>query len=87
MKKLLITLSFVFLTGCMTVPSSQKFPSTIDVLMEAPPELQETPVGASATEVFSVVIINYGTYHEVANKLKGWQEWYKTQKENYNSNK
>lgn len=87
MKNLLIAFSFVLLTGCVTVPSSQKFPNNIDVLMEAPPDLQETPTGASATEVFNVVIINYGTYYEVANKLKGWQEWYKTQKENYNSNK
>jgi hypothetical protein len=87
MKKLLVILGFLLLTGCVSVPSSQKFPNNIDVLMEAPPELQEVPAGASATEVFSVVIINYGTYYEVANKLKGWQEWYKTQKENYNSNK
>jgi hypothetical protein len=87
MKNLLIVLGFLMLTGCVSVPSSQKFPNTTDVLMEAPPELHEIPDGASATEVFSVVIINYGTYHEVANKLKGWQEWYKTQKENYNSNK
>ena len=87
MKNLLIVFSFVLLTGCVTVPSSQKFPSNIDVLMETPPELQETATGASATEVFSIVIINYGTYYEVANKLKGWQEWYRIQKENYNSNK
>ena len=55
--------------------------------MLPPPELQETPQGATATEVFSVVIINYGTYYEIANRLKGWQEWYETQKENYNLNK
>jgi hypothetical protein len=87
MKRILFALSFVLLTGCVTVPSSQKFPNNIDVLMQEPPELQEVTPGASATEVFNVVIINYGTYYEVANKLKGWQEWYRIQKENYNSNK
>jgi hypothetical protein len=87
MKKLLIALGVVLLTGCVSVPSSQKFPNNIDLLMLPPPELQETPQGATATEVFSVVIINYGTYYEIANRLKGWQEWYETQKENYNLNK
>lgn len=68
------------LSGCMSVPISQKFPNNIDVLMETPPQLQEVPPGASATEVFNTVIVNYGTYYEIANKLKGWQEWYLEQK-------
>ena len=87
MKKILIIFSVMFLFGCTNLTVKQKFPSVVETLMEPPPQLQETPKGASATEVFDVVIMNYGMYYEIANKLKGWQDWYELQKEIYNSNK
>ena len=40
---------------------------------------------ASAAEVFDIVIDNYGTYYEVADKLKGWQQWYVDQKKIFES--
>lgn len=33
-----------------------------------------------ASDLLSVVNENYGTYYEVAEQLKGWQEWYRKQK-------
>jgi len=33
-----------------------------------------------ASELLGTVIENYGTYYQVVEKLKGWQEWYKEQK-------
>ena len=36
-------------------------------------------------ELLTTVIENYGTYHEVVNRLKGWQEWYKEQKQIFES--
>lgn len=33
-----------------------------------------------ASELLDTVVVNYGTYYEVAEKLKGWQEWYRSQK-------
>jgi hypothetical protein len=36
-------------------------------------------------ELLTTVIENYGTYYEVVNKLKGWQEWYKEQKQIFES--
>jgi hypothetical protein len=39
-----------------------------------------TPSTVKASELLDTVIVNYGTYYEVAEKLKGWQEWYRSQK-------
>ena len=33
-----------------------------------------------ASELVTTVVENYGTYYQVVEKLKGWQEWYKSQK-------
>lgn len=33
-----------------------------------------------ASELLEAVVDNYGTCHETAEKLRGWQEWYSTQK-------
>lgn len=80
MKQLLIALCIVGLAGCQTVPVTQNFPKASDTLMTAPPSLKEIPAGASASAVFDTVVENYGTYNEVANQLRGWQQWYVDQK-------
>jgi len=36
-----------------------------------------------ASQVLEVVVDNYATCYEVRSKLKGWQEWYRTQKQIY----
>lgn len=77
--KLLIIIATVFLTAC-TVPVTQKFPNAPATLMTAPPELKEVPAGSSSSVVFETVIENYGTYYEIANRLRGWQQWYTEQK-------
>jgi hypothetical protein len=33
-----------------------------------------------ASELIGTVIENYGTYYQVVERLKGWQDWYRTQK-------
>ena len=85
MKHLLIALFAVSLAGCVTVPVTQNFPKATDTLMTAPPELKEIPAGATASTVFEVVVENYGTYNEVANQLRGWQQWYVDQKKIFES--
>lgn len=37
-----------------------------------------------ASELLGTVVENYGTYYQVVEKLKGWQEWYAAQKKIYN---
>ena len=78
--KTLIILGFsLLLIGC-TVPVKQKFPEAPDTLLAPPKDLKEVPTNASSSQVFEVVIENYGMYYETANLLKGWQDWYKIQK-------
>ena len=50
---------------------------------EVPSSTIDTIRGTSeikTAELLTTVIENYGTYHEVVNRLKGWQDWYKEQK-------
>jgi hypothetical protein len=39
-----------------------------------------TPSTVKASELLETVVDNYGACHENAEKLRGWQEWYRTQK-------
>jgi len=87
MKKLLIALCVFGLVGCVTVPVDQNFPKASDTLQTPPPALKEIPAGASASVIFDTVVENYGTYNEVANQLKGWQQWYVEQKKIFESAK
>ena len=84
--KLYLTLVIpLMLIGC-TVPVKQNFPEAPDTLMASPKELKEVPTNASSSQVFEIVIENYGTYYETVNLLKGWQDWYKIQKKNFDGN-
>jgi hypothetical protein len=85
MKRLLILICTIGLFGCTTVPVIQTFPKANDALMKPAPELKEVPNSSSASEIFGVVIENYGTYHEVANQLTSWQKWYSEQKKIFES--
>ena len=84
MKKLIPLL--LILSGCATVPVERHFP-------EAPVELQE-PCGKLQTidtpqvkfsDFLKVVTHNYTEYHVCAAKVKAWQDWYKSQKDNFDS--
>jgi hypothetical protein len=44
------------------------------------PSTDGTPSTVKASELLDTVVVNYGTYYEVAEKLKGWQDWYRSQK-------
>ena len=46
----------------------------------SPGSADGTPSTVKASELLDTVVVNYGTYYEVAEKLKGWQEWYRSQK-------
>lgn len=83
MKKFLLLLSIVALAGCSTtVPVKQKWPDVVTELQEKCPQLK-TIEGekVSITDMLKVVIENYTTYYQCANKVEGWNEWYTKQKE------
>lgn len=85
MKNYLALMPVLFLFGCVSVPVDQNFPKVPAALLVAPPDLKEVPENAQADQVFGIVIENYGTYHEVANELRGWQKWYIEQQKIFNS--
>ena len=85
MKRILITICLISLFGCTSVPVVQTFPKANDALMKPVPELKEIPYGSSASEIFDVVIQNYGTYNEIAVQLQSWQKWYTEQKKIFES--
>jgi hypothetical protein len=84
MKKLLILL---LLAGCSTtVPVTRKFPEVPDVLMVPCPPLSQIKEGTTKlSEVVGVVTDNYFEYHKCSDKNDLWMEWYKAQKEIFDS--
>lgn len=85
MKHYLAVIPVLVLFGCVSVPVEQNFPKAPDALLVAPPALKEVPENSQADQVFDVVIENYSSYHDVANRLRGWQQWYIEQRKIFNS--
>jgi hypothetical protein len=84
MKKLLILL---LLAGCSTtVPVARKFPEIPDVMMVPCPPLSQIKEGTTKlSEVIEVVTDNYFEYHKCSDKNDLWMEWFKAQKEIFDS--
>lgn len=86
MKKLLLLIPIVLLTGCLTTtPVKRNFPEVPQELMEACPDLKKTEQTEKLSEVIRVVTENYSQYHECRIKVDTWMEWYKTQKQIFES--
>ena len=50
-----------------------------------PESTDGTPSSVKASELIETVVDNYGACHENAERLRGWQEWYRTQKKIFES--
>jgi hypothetical protein len=86
MKYLLILTSSILLTGCLATPVKRTFPEAPQELMTACPELAMVAEGTTQlSEVLKTITENYSQYHECRVKNDLWIEWYKTQKEIFNS--
>ena len=86
MKYLLILASTILLSGCLATPVKRTFPETPSELLTSCPDLTKVADGtAQLSEVLKVVTENYSQYHECRIKNDLWIEWYKTQKEIFNS--
>jgi hypothetical protein len=73
--------------GCSTtVPVSRKFPEAPEVLLQPAPELKTIPL---ETTELSVLLDNanenYYSFRALKEKYQAWQEWYRTQKDNFDS--
>jgi hypothetical protein len=81
MKHLLILITALMLTGCLTTTVKQKFPDVPAGLLTACPSLEQIdPATTKLSEVVRVVTDNYSQYHECRVKIDAWIEWYQTQK-------
>ena len=85
MKKILLLIPIVMLTGCFTTPVKRNFPDVPQEIMVACPDLKQTQQTDKLSDVLKVVTENYGQYHECSAKVDAWSQWYKTQKEIFDS--
>jgi hypothetical protein len=84
--KLLIAVVALSLSACVSVPVERKFPKAPDELLVACPDLQTIPVGTTQlSTVLETVTANYGQYQLCQAKNDTWADWYKKQKEIFDS--
>ena len=86
MKKLLIVLSVLGLTACVSVPVERKFPTVpVELMTSCAPLVTVDPTTTKLSDVVQSVVTNYGQYQECDLKNQTWIEWYKTQKDIFDS--
>lgn len=77
MKYLII---LMLLTGCTSIPVTNKFPTAPTHLLEKCQELKKIDNDAKLSDVAKTVTINYSSYYECAVKHDAFIEWYYVQK-------
>ena len=83
MKYLLLVL---ILTGCSTtVPVTAKFPDVPERLLVKCPQLEKLENEAKLSDISKTITNNYTTYYECAVKHDAFVEWYKIQKNIFES--
>lgn len=80
-------LLILLLTGCSTtVPVTMKFPDVPPALMQSCETLEKVPADTKQLSVTTQVVVrDYGRYHICSDKVEEWKEWYKQQKEIFES--
>lgn len=84
----IIVLFFMLvLTGCSTtVPVKRTFPEAPADLKTLCPELKTLPADTTRlSDVVSTVVDNYAYYHECSTRVELWNEWYRQQREIFDS--
>ena len=87
MQKLLLISLVVLVSGCTTVPVTVKFPEVPEALMQPADKL--TPLDTSKKIELSDIIENAnenaGKYYTLRERYNAWIEWYKSQKQIFES--
>jgi len=86
-KTLMLSVVCLTLLGCSTtVPLTQKFPQAPQILLDPAPNLKTLPDDKKTlTDLLENANDNYGVYYDVVERYKSWQEWYKQQKQIFDS--
>lgn len=84
MKYTLLILPFL-LAGCLATPVKRNFPEVPPELKIACPDLQKVKDDAKLSDVISTVSTNYTQYHECRAKVDAWNDWYRNQKDIFES--
>ena len=84
MKYLALLVPFL-LAGCLATPVKRNFPEVPEELKVACPDLQKVKQDAKLSDVVSTVSTNYTQYHDCRAKVDAWGEWYKNQKDIFDS--
>jgi hypothetical protein len=83
MKKILLLIPIILLTGCLAVTKAPPFPELPKEITEQCPELKEAEKSPELSKLLDTVVQNYGTYYECRVKVEAVIEWHKRQKEIY----
>lgn len=85
--KNLSLITLLLLAGCSTtVPVTAKFPEAPTILTEPCGDLKKIENDeVSIVDLHKIVVENYTTHYECAEKVDGWKEWYVEQKKNFES--
>ena len=84
MRIIILTLALL-LTGCLATPVKRNFPEAPEMLKEKCPPLEKISDEAKLSELTRTVVINYTTYYDCSVKLDAWIEWYRVQKQIFES--
>lgn len=85
-KTVLVATLSVLLVGCSTVvPVKAKFPDAPETLLGKCPELKKLDSQPKLSDISKTIAQNYTTYHECSVKNDAWIEWYKVQKQIFES--
>jgi hypothetical protein len=86
--KLALVVLVLLLAGCTTaVPIKPKFPQAPQELLTSCEPLQALQGNPKLSEVAKTVVDNYALYHQCANKVEAWHDWYQLQKSTYEETK
>lgn len=87
MKRLMLLVPSLFLTGCLLkdpVPVKQVWPDVPKELLEACPDLKTVdPNTKKLSDILDVVADNYSQYYACKSKIDDWILWYNENKKIY----
>lgn len=76
----------ITLSACSaTVPVKRTFPEAPAVLLEKCADLKKVKENAQLSDVVKTVAENYSLYHECSSKHDSFVDWYKIQKQTFES--